>query len=156
MIVAFIGSDDFKHSVPIDVKMRDVMKKLVADDGADTFFFTNEGVFDEYCWQIVNKLKTRHRNIMRVFVETGFEDNIEEPPVLELFYDKIISLQSLCEDKKLAPYARNRFMVGMCDVLVTYFDTLNLKTPRISITEEAIKFAKRYKKRIINLVESRF
>ena len=157
MIVAFIGSDDFKRTVPITVKMMNVITKLVTDEGADVFLFTNEGVFDEYCWQIVNKLKTRHRNIMRVFVETGFEDNIEEPPVLELFYDKIISLKSLCQDKMLAPYARNRFMIGMSDVLVTYLDVLNLKTPRIaSITEEAIKFAKRYKKRIINLVENSY
>ena len=156
MIVAFIGAENFQHSVPIDVKMRDVMKKLVVDDGADVFWFAGDGAFDNYCWSFVNQLKMRHPNIKRVLFQTGYEDNHEELPTLGLFYDKIISLQSFCQDKTLSPYARKRFMIGMCDVLVTYFDTLNLKTPRISITEEAIKFAKRYKKRIINLVVSRF
>lgn len=157
MLVAFIGEAEFQHSVPITVKMNNVLEKLVEDEGADVFWFTDEGSFDDCCWYFVNQLKRRHPNIMRVLVETGYEDNQEELPVLELSYDKIISVKFLCEDKILAPYVRNRFMIGMCDVLVTYFDTRNLKTPRIeSITEEAIKYAKRFKKRIINLCENKF
>ena len=154
MIVAFIGQDEFEQTVPMREKISSVLEKLIVDDGADVFWFTAEGKFDDYCWHFVDRLKTRHPNIKRALIETGYEDNQEELPVLKLFYDKIISVNYLCQNKILAPYVRNRFMVGMCDVLVTYYDALKFKTPQIeSSTQEAIKFAKRYKRRIINLFE---
>lgn len=157
MTVAFIGSDDFERTVSATAKMWDVLTKLVTDEGADVFLFTNEGAFDEYCWQMVTELKRCHPNIKLIHAKTGYEDNPTDLPLLEVFYDKIISLHSLCENRYLAPYDRNRFMVFVSDVLVTYFNMRNLTTPRIeSITEEAIKFAKRYKKRVINLCEVKY
>lgn len=157
MTVAFIGSNDFKRAVPTTVKMWNELTKLVTDEGADVFLFTNEGLFDNSCWQVVTQLQTQHPNIKRIYAQTGYEDNRGELQELEKCYEEIILLNSLCENKVLAPFARNRFMVLMSDVLVTYFDDTNLRMPRIaSSTEEAIQFANRYKKRIINLCKLKY
>ena len=157
MTVAFVGSDDFERTPVSAIQLLDVLRKLVVDDGADVFFFTNEGTFDFTCWQIVSQLKTDHPNIKRIYAQTGYENNRDGLQDLELCYDKIVEFNAICEDKTLAPYVRNRIMVGLCDVLVTYFNTSNLRTPRIeSVTESTIKFAKRYKKRIINMYADKY
>lgn len=154
MIVSFLESNDFKRTPLSAIELMEVLNKLVANDGADIFLFTNEGLFDNSCWQIVSQLKMLHPNIKRVYVQTGYEDNRDGLQEIENCYDKIFSLEAMCSDKMLAPYVRNRFMVALSDILVTYFDTDKLQTPRIeSSTETAIKFAKRYKKQIINLFD---
>ena len=94
----------------------------------------------------------RYPNIKRVYAQTGYEDNRDGLQEIEKCYDKIFLLKSICENSILAPYVRSRIMIGLCDVLVTYFDNSNLQTPRVeSVAETAIKYAKRYKGQIINL-----
>ena len=152
MIVALIGSNDFKQTSLSAIKLWNVLSKLVANDGVDIFMFTNEGLFDFSCWQIVSQLKMQHPNIKRVYVQTGYESNRGGLQEIEKCYEKIFLLNAVCEDRVLAPYVRNRIMIGLCDVLVTYFDASNLQTPRIeSTTELAIKCAHEQKKRVINL-----
>ena len=154
MVIAFIGSEEYKRTALSAIKLWDVLGKLVADDGEYIFLFTNEGLFDFSCWQIVSQLKMQHHNIKRIYVQTGYEDNRDGLQEIEKCYDKIFLLKSICENRIIAPCVRSRLMIGLCDVLVTYFDNSNLQTPRVeSVTESAIKFAKRYKRRIINLFE---
>ena len=152
MIVSFIELNHFKPTAQMFVKIANFLEKLVVEDGADIFLFTNEGAFDQFSLYFLNQLKKQHPNIKCIFCETGYEDDREELSVLELFYNKIVVLHSLCDNNLVAPYVRSRYMILMSDVLVTYFNTDNLQTPRLeSVAEEAVKFAKRYKKRVINL-----
>lgn len=155
MIVACIGAQDFERTPASAIELWDVLTNLVANEGADLFFFTNEGLFDFSCWQIVSQLKMRYPNIRRIYAQTGYEDNNGNLQEIDKYYDRIFYLGSICENSLLAPYVRNRVMVGMCDVVVTNVDLKKLPTPRIeSSTEAAIKFAKRYKKRVINLIKN--
>ena len=153
MVVAFVGSDSFEQTPVVMIRLYNAIKKLIVEEGSCLFFFTNVGTFDFACWQVVSLLKTEYPNIKRIYAQTGYESNRDGLQDLELCYDKILDFHSVCETELFAPYVRNRFMIGLCDVLVTYFDAKELqRRPRIeSLTESTIKYAKRFKRRIIDL-----
>ena len=106
-----------------------------------------------FCWIIVTRLKRQHSDIRRIYVRTKSE---ADDPFKDatLMYDDSILLDAVRYAGMLAESVRNRAMVDMCDILVTYLNAKNLQISRIkSVAEIAIECADENKKRIVNLFE---
>ena len=153
MIVACIGNDNFKWRTRTTRRFKKKITKLVKKDGARTFLFTGEGNFDLLCWVIITKLKGSYPDIKRVFAQTKDEDNDDDRKLVALMYEHTFLLDSVRDAQEMAETVRNEAMVGMCDMLVTYFNTKELQqTVRIrSYAELAMECARENKKRVINL-----
>ena len=151
MIVAFIGSDNFKWTPSTTRQFKNKITKLVEKDGARTFLFTSDGNFDLLCWVIVTKLRRNYPDIKRVYARiTSEEDNPFKD--VNLMYDHTFLLDEVRSAGKLAKSVRNKAMINMCDVLVTYFVTKNVRAPKINgYTEEAVEYAQQSQKPVINL-----
>ena len=154
MVVAFIGSNIYKQTAKLVIRLWEEITKLVVDDNADVFLFTNEGDFDYYCWAIVSQLQMHHPKIRRVHLVgerkakkhrmEGIRKSFEKSYLHDLSHDAGI----------LAEFVRNDIMVAMCDVLVTYCDTTDKLTPKImNKAEKAVTNAQDMCKRVINLFE---
>ena len=156
MTVAIIGSRGFKMTRVSMKRLKKEITKLVVKDGARDFLFTGDCAFDFACWAIVFRLKTRNYNVRRIFVRTNWNDSDEKLKERMVMYEDAILPDAVRDAGMLAPCVRNEAMVEMCDVLVTYFKTDNLKRPRIKGYEEvAAEQAQQKKKRVINLFENR-
>ena len=149
MVVAFIGANKIQRTGDLAIRFWKEITKLIVDDGADIFLFTNDGAFDDCCWLIVSQLQTLHPNVRRIYVSGDSDEKLKE---IEKGYDKALVLDELCNDGILAQSVRNRIMIDLSNVLVTYCDTGYKPTPRIKSEEEtALEYARHKKKRIINL-----
>ena len=151
MTVAFIGSDNFKWTASTTWQFKNKITKLVERDGARTFLFTSNGNFDLLCWVIVTKLRRNYPDIQRIYARINSEE--DDPfDTVNLFYEHTFLLDEVCNAGKLAKSVRNKSMVKMCDVLVTYFVTKNVRAQKINgYTEEAVEYAHEIQKSVINL-----
>lgn len=152
MIVAFIGSVDFKMTKWTMRRLEKKITKLVEEEGARNFLFTTEGAFDFACWANVLKLKTRYPDICRIYVATKYD--YDEFPItpIEILYEQTLFDDAVCNAGEKAPRLRNEVMIEKCDVLVTYCNTRkSKKSSTKSETEIAIEYAQQKKKRVINL-----
>ena len=154
MVVAIIGAKRITRTATLAVRMWQALTKLVVEDGADIFMFTDDGAFDDACWLIVSQLQMQYPNIRRIYMREEYRGNTKSIKDIVKGYEKVLEFDASSDDATSAQMMRNSIMVEMCDVLVTYFDTGYKPTPRIEDEEERIaKFAKRKKKRVINLFD---
>ena len=155
MKVAFIGPDNFERTKEIMARLRDVIVKLVVSEGADIFLFTNEGFFDNACWQIVTKLQELYPNIRRIYARTEYEDEDEFLQGIMICYEDTFIPNAVSKAGISANFIRNKIMVDACDVLITYCDVDNVQMPRIKGDSEiTVEYAHKKKKRVINLFET--
>ena len=151
MTVAFIGESNFKWTAATTRKFNRKITKMVEKTGARTFLFTHQGNFDFLCWIIVTKLRSRFRDITRVYVRINDEE-ADPYNSTALMFDKTFLLTEARDAGIRAEFVRNDMMVDTCDLLVTYFQTKKLKTPRIKGDEEtAAEKAQKMKKQVLNL-----
>ena len=153
MTVAIIGENNFKWNASTTGRFKKKLTKLVEKDGARTFLFTCEGNFDLLCWLIASKLRARFPDIKRVYARIKNED--EDPfKDANLMYDYAFLLDEVRKAGEFAESVRNEAMINMCDVLVTYFVTKDVRAPKIKgYTEAAVEHALENKKRVLNFYE---
>ena len=150
MIVAFLGPRRLKITKEVETRLIDTIAKLVVNDGAYVFLFTNEGRFDYACWEIVTSLQVLYPNIRRIYARKEDKDDVKY--LQGICYEDAFLLDAVRDAGILAESVRDDAMIGMCDILVTYFDTENLRMPRIkSDVETAVDCARKYNKRVINI-----
>ena len=151
MTVAIIGSMGFKMTRTSMRRLVKVITNLVVKNGARKFLFAIDGAFDFACWAIVFKLKIRYPDIRRICVRTNSVEGEALEEIMQV-YEEIFVPDQICDAGMLAECVRNEVMVERCDVLVTYFQTKNLRMPRIKGYEEmAAEHSQKLGKRVINL-----
>lgn len=168
MVVAIIGHRKVQDKEDVVGRLYDVLTDLIEKEDASTFLFGSKSQFDSLCWTVVTEMQKIYPHIRRVYVRAEYEcvakfyedyllENYEET----YYPDKVSGSNELCY------VIRNACMIERCDVLLTYYDVNYVppqkksknkmlepiyanKKPK-SGTEMAVRYAKRYKKRVINL-----
>ena len=138
MIVAFIEPKEYTRTAVIAEKLQDVITKLVVKDGAYIFLFSNAGQFDDDCYEIVSKLKKHYPYIERHYYHGTFDYDKGYVDWMSEFYDTV-NFPPM--GFVISPHSRDCLMIDICEVLVTCGAT------------SAIEYARKKKKRIINLLE---
>lgn len=169
MVVAFIGHRNVENAEVLQEKLTDVIATLIEKENADTFLFGSRSAFNNLCYEIVSKLKETYTNIKRIYVRATYEFiNKEYLDYLLTFYDETFFPDKVRGAGKLSYVVRYQIMVGMCDVLVIYYnsnyklfkmktgtmlDALNAHKHNKSGTNLVMQYAQRKHKLIINVFE---
>ncbi len=180
MIVCFIGHRTVPNEEQLKIRLTETILNLIAE-GADTFIFGSRSDFDDLCWEVVTELKEQYPNIKRiaytVFNElalTSEEErqrcerilsNIMNKEMHFAIYESAVFSKKALRATKDAYLMRNQEMIDDSDVCVFYYNE-NYLPPREqryrlpgvyyqpkSGTALAFAYAKRKKKRIINMIE---
>ena len=139
MIVAFIEPDKFERTAWIAERLRDVITKLVVNDGAFVFLFSNAGQFDDDCYTIVSQLKKHYSYIERHYFHGGCDYDVGYVNYMAEFYDR---LHFPPKGITLSQHMRTCTMIDMCDVMVTCGAVW------------AVEYAQKKKKLVINLLKT--
>ncbi len=155
MKVTFIGHRKIKQTNKLIEKLTRIITDLIVNESADTFIFGSKSEFDILCHKIVTELMCKYDNVRRVYVRAEYEyiDKAYTKYLLNYYEDTFYPTE--VHGAGEASYVkRNRVMIDMCEVLVTYFDEkYTPHTGTNSGTKTAVDYARRKKKRIINVFE---
>ena len=63
---SFFGHRDTLQTVALKRKVREIVERLIIQEGVDTFLFGSRSKFDELCHIVVTELKEKYPNIQRI------------------------------------------------------------------------------------------
>ncbi len=178
MKVCFIGHRTVTDAEQLKIRLKETVARLIAD-GADTFLFGSKSDFNYLCWSVVTELQEQFPNVKRIKYnaphEVAFTSKAERENCEMLFikfvheephytdYEEAIECKKSFHVGKNAYIMRNQAMIDNSDVCIFYYDKDYLPPERKqskrcvlnyhpkSGTATAFNYAKRKKKKIINL-----
>ena len=153
MQVAFIGHRKIEESGGLRQKIADIITALIEKAKADTFQFGSKSEFNDLCYEVVSELREKYPHIRRTEVRSANEYLPQMYIDITLkYYEETVFPESVSGAGHCSYIKRNQAMIDMCDILVTYFDKdYQLPAGKTSGTREAVEYALKKNKRIINL-----
>ncbi|MDE5789263.1 MAG: hypothetical protein K2H78_02475 [Clostridia bacterium] len=164
MKVAVLGHRDLGQKDLVKEEARKQIIKLIGE-GADTFCFAYYGGFITQCYKLVGELKEEY-DIKRVLVRPQYSSERKVVDnyilsVMEQGFDDCIRYKDVTSQRSIYN------MIDECDVLLTFYFECHVtgcewgipedyEVPPVekrSATARAVFYAKRKKKRIINVFE---
>ena len=140
MKVTFCGHSMISNKEELSKKLSDTIEKLIKE-GADVFYLGGYGDFDILSAREVKKAKLKHKSIVSVLVLPYLEHRYNKELYDETVYPDIESVP-----KRYAISARNKWMVDVSDVIVSFVDH------DWGGAAKTLEYAKKRGKRIISLV----
>ena len=151
MTIAFIGHRNITVSKELENSLRDLIVNLIIQNNADTFLFGSRSEFNSLCYDVVTELKKAYPHITRIYVRAEYEYiNDEYTEYLLSRYENTFYPPQIKNAGKKVYIERNKIMIDMCDILVTYYNR-NILVNRSSGTHIAITYAQRKKTHICNI-----
>lgn len=154
-ICAFIGHRKVENTETLKKHLAQVIKRLIIDEGVDTFLFGSRSAFNDISYDIVTELKETYSNIRRVFVRAEYEyiDKLYTDYLLTFYEDTYFAEQA--HNAGYRSYVkRNQEMIDKSNIVVAYCDTNYTPTTRTkSGTIMAVQYAQKKQKRIINIFD---
>ena len=140
MKVTFCGHSIISNKEELSKKISDTIEELI-EEGADVFYLGGYGDFDILSAREVKKAKIKHKSIVSVLVLPYLEHRYNKELYDETVYPDIESVP-----KRYAISARNKWMVDVSDVIVSFVDH------DWGGAAKTLEYAKKHGKRIISLV----
>lgn len=125
---------------------------MIENKNVNCFYFGGLGQFDDLCWQIITGLKTRYKDIVRVFclADPRHQRLSKRPKWLKNEdYEEIVYLELDFDYWYTRIYYRNCEIVNRSDYVVFY-----VNHTKGSGAYKAMQYAIKHKKSIINVCES--
>ncbi len=163
-ICCFIGHRKIKDTPELRQTLSQLLEKLIADDGFNTFLFGNMSEFYPLCHEVVTGLKEKYPHIKRIYVrsECPYINEEQRLSILKDYEDTYYSKPPQFTEK--ADYLdRNIHMIYRSLACVFYFNTNGKRKSRKVIrgdsaqsypasgTKVAYDYAVKKEKRIINV-----
>ena len=163
---SFFGHRDTSQTDDLKVKVREVVERLIIEEGVDTFLFGSRSKFDELCHVVVTELKENYPHIRRIAYLCRHESaclvckGAEEQRCLKEIAGQDICIREFEEIKKSdrinsagrASYLeRNQWMIDDSKVVLFYIMSRESQRRFSSGSELALKYAYRRKKNCIEL-----
>ena len=63
---SFFGHRDTEQTEELKQKVREIVERLIVEEGVDTFLFGSRSKFDELCHIVVTELKEKYPHIQRI------------------------------------------------------------------------------------------
>ncbi len=120
MIVSFCGHADYLESNEDEIRLLEVLEKLIQDNQVE-FFLGGYGGFDAFAYRCAKKYQQLHSSARLVFVTPYFDEWFQNKiDTLCKQYDQIVYPELEKVPKKFAILKRNEWMVERCDCLICY------------------------------------
>ena len=63
---SFFGHRDTEQTEELKQKVREIVERLIVEEGVDTFLFGSRSKFDELCHMVVTEVKEKYPHIQRI------------------------------------------------------------------------------------------
>ena len=153
MTVALIVREQIDVTEELNKRLESIITKLIVNEWASEFLFTDIGEFELSCYDVVSKLKKVFPNIVRKYVSGDCDHDQYRKGYITELYDEFFWADS---NERASYELRDRTMVEMCDVLLTYYNLrCEINAKWTSCTATTVAYAWKKKKRILNVFEYR-
>ena len=148
MIVVFFGHRDFIANDEHREKIISILHDFVGDSAVE-FYLGGYGHFDDFAYRCCTSFAKNHENTSLVFVTPYITEEYQRNYLTEVTnkYHSIIYPDIENVPKRFAITYRNRYMVEKADLIICYVKR------EYGGAFQAIKYAERKGKRIINIAE---
>lgn len=146
------GHSKIKITKELENNLKSTFKMLIAQENVKYFYFGGFGEFDDFCWQIITKLREKYVDIKRIFC-------LSDPRHLRLSkrpkwinnenYEKITYLDLDFDYYYTRIYFRNCEIINRSDFVVFYVNHIGR-----SGAYKTLQYAIKKKKQIINICDT--
>ena len=147
---SFFGHRNVEKTENLEKKIEEIVERLIKEENFNIFFFGGFGDFDELCYKIVSKLKTKYPHIQRIFCVTE-ERFLKKKPT----WMREISFEETCYFDLKYDYWYTRIYYRNCEIIdrsdKIIFYVVNKDG---SGAYKAMKYAQKMKKDLINIAIS--
>ena len=148
----FIGHRAIFESEELNLKLFEVVEKLIVNKNVDTFLFGSKSRFNTIALNTVTKLKEKYPHIKRVYVRA------EYPYISESYkkyllqdYEDTYYPEKIRRAGKAVYIERNYEMIDNSCFCVMYYDGKYFPENRKCGTKTALDYARKHSKKIVNV-----
>ena len=153
-VCSFFGHRDTEQTEELKQKVREIVERLIMEEGVDTFLFGSRSKFDELCHMVVTELKEKYPHIQRIAYlckhESGclvgagmsLKHKIKELTGRDVYvpeYEDIKKSDRVNSAGRASYVERNQWMVDESNIVIIQFDaTVNRTSGTKRIYDYAI------------------
>ena len=148
MIITFFGHTDFPAEEKSRTAVISVLEERVGNENVE-FYLGGYGNFDSFALSCCKEYKKNHENASLVFVTPYITEEYQKNHLSEISknFDSVIYPEIEQVPLRFAISYRNRYMVDSADLIICYVKR------EYGGAYQAIKYARKKGKQIINLAE---
>ena len=147
MIITFCGHSDFLFNDDIKEQLKNILKNEIIKNPTCKFYLGEYGDFDVLCLRTLKELKNDFPKIELIFITPYLDKNYSKLEFAKYHYDDVIFPPIESVPRKFAILKRNEWMVEQADLVIAYVKY------SWGGAAKALEYAKRKKKRIINIAK---
>ena len=147
MVITFCGHSNCFFCDVVKEELKIVLFNEIKKNPTCNFYLGGYGDFDELCLRILKDLKADFTEIELIFITPYLDKNYSKLEFAIYHYDDVIFPPLESVPRKFAILKRNEWMVNEADLVIAFV------TYSWGGAAKTLEYAKRKKKRIINLAE---
>ena len=147
MIITFFGHSNCLFNDDIKKQLKNILLDEIIKNPTCKFYLGGYGDFDGLCLRTLKDLKNDFPDIELIFITPYLDKNYSKLEFAKNHYDDVIFPHIESVPRKFAILKRNEWMVEQADLVIAYVKY------SWGGAAKALEYAKRKKKRIINIVK---
>ena len=147
MIITFCGHSNFSFSDATKDELKNLLLEKIRKNPTCKFYLGGYGDFDGLCLRTLKDLKADFPEIELIFITPYLDKNYSKLEFAKYNYDDVIFPPIESVPRKFAILKRNEWMVEQADLVIAYVKY------SWGGAAKALEYAKRKKKRIINIAK---
>ena len=147
MIITFFGHSNCLFNDDIKKQLKNILLDEIIKNPTSKFYLGGYGDFDGLCLRTLRKLKHDFPTIEILFITPYLDKNYSKLELAKYYYDDVIFPPIESVPRKFAILKRNEWMVNEAGLVIAYV------MYSWGGAAKALEYAKRKKKRIINIAK---
>ena len=147
MIITFFGHSNCLFNDDIKKQLKNILLDEIIKNPTCKFYLGGYGDFDGLCLRALRELKHDFPTIEILFITPYLDKNYSKLELAKYYYDDVIFPPIESVPRKFAILKRNEWMVEQADLVIAYVKY------SWGGAAKALEYAKRKKKRIINIAK---
>jgi len=147
MIITFCGHSNCLFNDDIKEQLKTILREEIRKNPTCKFYLGGYGDFDGLCLRTLRELKHDFPSIEILFITPYLDKNYSKLELAKYYYDDVIFPPIESVPRKFAILKRNEWMVEQADLVIAYVKY------SWGGAAKALEYAKRKKKRIINIAK---
>ena len=147
MTITFFGHSNCLFNDDIKEQLKNILVGEIIKNPTCKFYLGGYGDFDGLCLRTLKDLKNDFPDIELIFITPYLDKNYSKLELAKYYYDDVIFPPIESVPRKFAILKRNEWMVKQADLVIAYVKY------SWGGAAKALEYAKRKKKRIINIAK---
>ena len=117
MICSFIGHGDIWETKEIEIKLKEILEKIIEEKGVATFYLGGYGQFDFLCATAVREIKVKYPHIKSYLILAYYNPKIDHDN--QSLYDGTIYPNLEHIPKRFCILERNKWIVDNSNIIIS-------------------------------------